>query len=72
MREKMLLVAQRIREVARTYTDEVEEALIDIARCIEDELADPVTFYVCASCGAKMASDCSYIEPHRENCTYRS
>lgn len=71
----MLLIAQRIREKANEYLPDLPneaELLKDIAECIEGELADPVTFYVCASCGAKMASDCSYIEPHREHCTYRS
>ena len=32
MREKMLLIAQRIREKAREHIDDVEEAMIDIAQ----------------------------------------
>jgi NTP pyrophosphatase (non-canonical NTP hydrolase) len=74
MREKMLLIAERIRRKANGYQSgdpefvSAEWILKSVAEAIEEELADPLTFYVCASCGARMASDHSYVEPHKPEC----
>jgi hypothetical protein len=68
MREKLLLIAERIRRKANEFDDDDRNVMVGIAEAIEEELSDPLTFYVCASCGARMASDMSYVEPHQPEC----